>query len=102
MKIEIVWMILGMGLVTYIPRMMPFVLFKGKELPPFIQGVLKNVPFATLGALIFPAIILIQKNDIWYGLLGAAAAFIAAYLGANVIIVVLGSIAVLSIYSYLM
>ncbi|MFP5110869.1 AzlD domain-containing protein [Bacillaceae bacterium C204] len=102
MKTEIVWMILGMGLVTYIPRMMPFVLFKGKELPPFIQGVLKNVPFATLGALIFPSILLIQKNDIWYGVLGAAAAFIAAFLGANVIIVVLGSIAVLSIYSYLM
>jgi branched-subunit amino acid transport protein len=102
MKTEIVWMILGMGLVTYIPRMIPFVLFKGKELPPFIQGVLKNVPFATLGALIFPAILLIQKSDIWYGVLGAAAAFIAAFLGANVIIVVLGSIAVLSIYSYLM
>ena len=102
MKTEIVWMILGMGLVTYIPRMIPFVLFKGKELPPFIQGVLKNVPFATLGALIFPAILLIQKNDIWYGVLGAVAAFIAAFLGANVIIVVLGSIAVLSIYSYLM
>lgn len=102
MKTEIIWMILGMGLVTYIPRMIPFVLFKGKELPPFIQGVLKNVPFATLGALIFPSILLIQKNDIWYGVLGAAAAFIAAFLGANVIIVVLGSITVLSIYSYLM
>lgn len=102
MKTEIVWMILGMGLVTYIPRMMPFVLFKGKELPPFIQGVLKNVPYATLGALIFPAIIFIQRDDIWYGVLGAAAAFIAAFLGANVIVVVLGSIAVLSIYSYLM
>src|SRR3954454_14795223 len=102
MKIEIVWMIIGMGLVTYIPRMMPFVIFKGKELPPFIQGVLKNVPFATLGALIFPAIILIQKNDMWYGGLGAAAAFFAAYLGANVILVVLGSIAVLSLYSYFM
>ncbi|MCM3114346.1 AzlD domain-containing protein [Neobacillus sp. MER 74] len=102
MKAEIVWMILGMGLVTYIPRMMPFVLFKGKELPPFIQGVLKNVPYATLGALIFPAIIFIQKEDIWYGVIGAVAAFIAAILGANVIVVVIGSIAVLSIYSYLM
>jgi branched-subunit amino acid transport protein len=102
MKTEIVWMILGMGLVTYIPRMMPFVLFKGKELPPFIQGVLKNVPYATLGALIFPAIIFIQKDDIWYGVLGAAAAFIAAYLGANVIVVVLGSIAVLALYSFLL
>lgn len=102
MKTEIVWMIIGMGLVTYIPRMMPFVLFKGKELPPFIQGVLKNVPYATLGALIFPAIIFIQKDDIWYGVLGAAAAFIAAYIGANVIVVVLGSIAVLALYSYIL
>jgi branched-subunit amino acid transport protein len=102
MKSEILWMIIGMGLVTYIPRMLPFVLFKGVELPPFIQGVLKNVPYATLGALIFPAIILIQKGDIWYGLLGAATAFIAAFLGANVIVVVLGSIAVLAVYSSLM
>ncbi|MGG3563524.1 AzlD domain-containing protein [Neobacillus rhizosphaerae] len=102
MKSEIIWMIIGMGLVTYIPRMLPFVLFKGKELPPFVQGVLKNVPYATLGALIFPAILFIQKGDIWYGVLGAATAFIAAYLGANVIVVVLGSIAVLALYSYLL
>lgn len=101
MKPEIFWMILGMGLVTYIPRMLPFVLFKGKELPAFFQGVLKNVPYATLGALIFPGILLIQK-DIWYGLLGAGVAFIAAFLGANVIVVVLGSIAVLAVYSSLM
>nr|WP_263328395.1 AzlD domain-containing protein [Neobacillus sp. Marseille-Q6967] len=102
MKSEIIWMIIGMGLVTYIPRMLPFVLFKGRELPSFIQGVLKNVPYATLGALIFPAIFLIQKDDIWYGILGAAAAFLAAFLGANVIVVVLGSIAILSVYSYFM
>ncbi|WP_413302194.1 AzlD domain-containing protein [Bacillus sp. 1P10SD] len=102
MKSEIIWMIIGMGLVTYIPRMLPFVLFKGKELPPFVQGVLKNVPYATLGALIFPAILFIQNGDFWYGALGAAAAFLAAFLGANVIVVVLGSIAVLAVYSYLM
>lgn len=102
MKSEILWMIIGMGLVTYIPRMLPFVLFKGKDLPPFIQGVLRNVPYATLGALIFPAILLIQKGDIWYGLIGAATAFIAAFLGANVILVVLSSITVLAVYSYLM
>ncbi|WML49635.1 AzlD domain-containing protein [Neobacillus sp. PS3-34] len=100
MKNEIVWMIIGMALVTYIPRMLPFVLFKGKELPPFLQGVLKNVPYATLGALIFPGILLIQK-DIWYGLFGASAAFIVSFLGANVIVTVLGSIAVLALYSLL-
>lgn len=101
MNSQIVWMIAGMALVTYIPRLLPFVLFKGKELPDFVQGVLKNVPYATLGALIFPGILYINEN-IWFGLLGAAAAFIAAFLGANVIVVVLGSIAVLSVYSFLL
>ncbi|WP_210364642.1 AzlD domain-containing protein [Bacillus sp. REN3] len=96
---EILIMIIGMAIVTYIPRMLPFVMFKGKELPPFLQGVLKNVPYATLGALIFPAILFIQE-DIWYGILGAAAAFIVAFLGANVIVVVIGSISVLTLYSY--
>ncbi|HLO12973.1 MAG TPA: AzlD domain-containing protein [Pseudoneobacillus sp.] len=99
MKVEILWLIIGMGVVTYLPRMLPFVLFKGKELPPFLQGVLKNVPFATLGALIFPGILLIQQ-DIWYGILGAGAALLTAFLGANVIVVVISSIAVLTLYSF--
>jgi branched-subunit amino acid transport protein len=99
LKSEILWMIIGMGLVTYLPRMIPFILFKGKELPPFLQGVLRNVPFATLGALIFPGILLIQE-DICFGVLGAGAAFLTAYLGANVIVVVLSSIAVLTLYSF--
>jgi branched-subunit amino acid transport protein len=95
---EIIVMIIGMGVVTFIPRMLPFIMFRGKELPPFLQGVLKNVPYATLGALIFPAVLYIQE-DIWYGIIGALAAFIVAFLGANVIVVVMGSIAVLSAYS---
>ncbi|WP_421385401.1 AzlD domain-containing protein [Bacillus salacetis] len=94
-------MIVGMAAVTYIPRLVPLVTFQGKELPPFLQGVLKNVPFAVLGALIFPKILLIQEGDIWFGAAGAAAAFLLAYLGANVIVVVLGAIAVLSVYSLL-
>jgi branched-subunit amino acid transport protein len=96
---DILIMIIGMAVVTYIPRMVPFLLFKGKELPPFLQGVLKNVPYAVLGALIFPKILLIQEGDIWFGITGALAAFLFAFLGANVIVVVLGAIAVLSIYS---
>lgn len=99
MSSEIVWMIAGMAAVTFIPRMLPFVLFKGKELPLFLQGVLKNVPSATLGALIFPGVFFIHE-DIWFGLLGAGAAFFVSYLGANVILVVLGSITVLSVYSF--
>ncbi|MBS4177443.1 AzlD domain-containing protein [Lederbergia citrea] len=98
----IVLTIIGMGLVTYIPRMIPFIMFRGKGLPPFLQGVLKNVPYATLGALIFPAVFFIQEGSIIPGLVGMAAAFLIAFLGANVIFVVLGSIAILSAYSWLL
>lgn len=74
-------------------------MFRGRELPPFIQGVLQNVPFATLGALIFPAVLFVNEGNLLYGVAGAAAAFILAFLGANVVVVVIGAIAVLSIYS---
>lgn len=98
MSKEMLILIIGMGVVTYIPRMLPFVLLKEKELPSFLQAVLKNVPYATLGALIFPGILLM--NDlIWFGIIGAITAFIVAILGANIIIVVLSSIIVLSIFS---
>ena len=98
---EMLVLIVGMGLVTCIPRMLPFIVFRGKELPPFIQGVLRNVPYAALGALIFPAVLFIQE-DIWYGVTGAVAAFALAFAGANIIIVVIGAIAVLSFISYLL
>lgn len=99
MNNTIVWMIIGMGIVTYIPRMLPFVALSGLKLPTFVQGVLKNVPYATLGALIVPGIFMIQE-DIWFGIIGAGVAFLAAFLGANVIVVVLSAIAALSVYSY--
>ncbi|MCA1030942.1 AzlD domain-containing protein [Bacillus timonensis] len=96
----ILLIIIGMGIVTYIPRMLPLVVFNGVKMPPFLQGVLKNVPFATLGALIVPGIFFIHDN-IMFGIIGALTAFIVAYLGANVIFVVLSSILVLTLYSYL-
>jgi branched-subunit amino acid transport protein len=97
----IVLMILGMGVVTYIPRMLPLVVFNGVKMPPFLQGVLKNVPYATLGALIVPGIFLINE-DIWFGVIGFISALVMAWFGANVIIVVLTAIAVLSVYSLFM
>ncbi len=99
METNLIAMIIGMSIVTYIPRMLPLVFLSGKELPPFLQGILKNVPYATLGALIVPGIFLVSE-DIWFGLIGAVSAFFLAYIGTNVIVVVLGSIVVLTCYSY--
>ncbi|MEK4761841.1 AzlD domain-containing protein [Viridibacillus sp. FSL E2-0187] len=93
------WMLIGMALVTYIPRAIPLTFLEGKELPPIISGVLQNIPYAILGAMIFPAILLIKEGDILFGLVGTVTAFAIAFAGANVIIVVIGAIAILSIYS---
>ena len=92
------WMILGMAIVTYIPRAIPLTFLEGRELPEPVQNILLNIPYAVLGALIFPAIFFIQDN-IWFGIIGAIAAFGIAFTGANVMIVVLGSIAVLAVFS---
>jgi branched-subunit amino acid transport protein len=98
---ELIWVIVGMGLVTYIPRMLPLVMFHTNNLHPRLQGILKNVPFAILGALIFPNVLNINPDSYFYGVIGAAAAFIAAWLNLNVILVVLSSILVLYAYTFL-
>ncbi len=93
------WMILGMAIVTYIPRAIPLTFLEGRELPPLLSGILRNIPYAVLGALIFPAILFVQDGNMVFGLIGALTAFAIAFAGANVIVVVMGSIAVLAVYS---
>ncbi len=95
------WMLLGMAIVTYIPRAFPLTFLEGKELPPVISGVLRNIPYAVLGALIFPAVIYIQEGNILFGVFGSIVAFTLAFLFQNVMIVVLGTIGFLAIYSLL-
>ena len=93
------WTLLGMALVTYIPRAFPLTFLEGKELPPVVSGVLSNIPFAVLGALIFPAILYVQQGNLLFGLIGTVVAFSLAYLFSNVMVVVLGTISVLAVYS---
>lgn len=95
-------MLLGMALVTYIPRMVPLTFLDGKELPPIISGVLSNIPYAVLGALIFPAVLFVQEGNILFGIIGAVTALLIALLGGSLMPVVLGTIGILAIYSLFM
>ncbi len=93
------WMLLGMALATYIPRMIPLVFLEGKELPPIVSGVLRNIPYAVLGALIFPAILFVQEGNLLFGIIGLITSFAIAFLGGSVMTVVLGTIGILAVYS---
>ena len=54
MKIWI--LIIGMGIVTYLPRMMPLLIFSKKKLPPWLESWLKYIPVGIFSALVFPDI----------------------------------------------
>lgn len=101
MNMTILLIIAGMAIVTYIPRMLPLVFLDANKIPPKLQAILRNVPYAALGALIFPGILTVHEN-IWFGIIGGITAIIVAYLGANLIIVVLSSIVVLSVVSMIL
>ncbi|MFZ4450466.1 AzlD domain-containing protein [Salibacterium aidingense] len=96
MSEEMIYLIIGMALVTYIPRMLPLVFFNAKKIPPRLEGILQNVPYAALGALIFPGALLIHDN-VLFGLTGIGAAFLFSFFGGSMIVVVLGSVVVLTV-----
>jgi branched-subunit amino acid transport protein len=49
--------ILGMALVTYIPRLLPVWLLSSRSLPKVVVAWLHYVPVAVLAAMLFPAIV---------------------------------------------
>ena len=50
--------ILGMGIVTYVPRLLPLVMLRDRgKLPPTIAAWLRHVPPAVLAAMLLPALV---------------------------------------------
>jgi len=54
---EIITIIFGMGIVTYIPRWLPLFFLSRRRLPPWLVLWLDFIPAAILSALILPAIL---------------------------------------------
>jgi branched-subunit amino acid transport protein len=49
--------ILGMGLVTYLPRLLPTMLLSSRKLPPLVVDWLRYVPVAVLSAMLLPSLV---------------------------------------------
>ncbi len=80
-----------MALVTYIPRLLPMLFLNGIKLPARLEVFLKYIPYAALGALIFPGI-LDSTGDRLSASVGGLVSIIFAYYRLNVIFVVFGGI----------
>lgn len=98
-NVNILYIIAGMTIVTYLPRLLPFYIFSKINLSKRMMLFLKCIPYSALGALIFPDV-LSSVPFIYISIFGTAAAVILAYKFENMIITVAG--AVFTVYASLM
>lgn len=80
---KIYLIILGMALVTYIPRMLPLVVLNKLELPPLLVSWLRLIPPAVLGALTAQSIF-VRNNGVTFSwrniyFLAAIPCFVVAF-----------------------
>lgn len=89
---ELFLTIVGMALVTYIPRLLPIIVTDRLRLPSWANLWLRSIPYAALGALIFPGIMSVDKSLPWIGLAGGLMAVVLAFIRLHIIYVIIGSI----------
>ncbi|MFA9555865.1 AzlD domain-containing protein [Evansella sp. AB-rgal1] len=100
MNVAIIWMIIGMGIVTYVPRLLPLITLQTDNWPKWSKRMLGRVPYAVLGALIFPGVLTANEN-IWFALFGGMIAVMLAFFSLPLIFVVGGAIGALALITYL-
>jgi len=96
-----VLLILGMALVTYLPRLVPVLFMDRFQFPPWFYKWLKSIPYAALGALIFPGVLWVDPDQPLIGLLGGLTALALSSLKVHVTLVMGGSICTVLILQYL-
>ena len=91
-------LILGMAVVTYLPRLLPAIFMDRFQFPAWFQTWLKSIPYAALGALIFPGVLLVDQDQPLIGLLGG---FAALGLNLHITLVMAGSVCTVLLFQYL-
>lgn len=76
--------IIVMAGVTYLIRMLPFVIFRKKIKSRFVKDFLYYVPYAVLGAMTIPAVFFSTGNII-SAVIGLAAALVLAFRGKGLL-----------------
>lgn len=90
---EIIIMILGMALVTYLPRATPAAFIDKIRFGKKLEKFLMLIPYTAMTALIFPRILFVDEGNLLVGITGLFAAGILAWKKAPVMVSILGAIA---------
>ena len=93
--------ILGMAIVTFIPRLLPVFIMDKLKLPNWANKWLRTIPYAALGALIFPGILTVETNLPIIGLAGGLVAVLLTFMKLQNIYIVFGSIFTVMLLKFL-
>lgn len=85
-------LILGMALVTYIPRAIPAVLVERMRFGPKAEKFLKLIPYTAMAALILPGVLTVDGENPYIGLIGGAVAGVLAWKKCPLMVCVLAAI----------
>jgi branched-subunit amino acid transport protein len=90
-----IWLVIvGMLLVTYLPRLIPLITIADRSLPPFFRRFLQFIPYTALGALIIPGVMSATPGNPIAALAGIGTAVLCAWFKGGVVLSVLTSIIV--------
>ena len=94
MRLEIALIVIGMTLVTYIPRALPAVFLDRIKPGPKVERFLNLIPYTAMAALIFPGVLTVDAAQPLIGILGGLAALLLAWRRCPLIVCVLAAIGV--------
>ncbi len=98
----ILWIIVGMSVVTLLPRLIPILIVGRIAFPKWMNRFLSTIPYAALGALIFPGILSVDLANPLTGLIGGLVAIVLAYLRLHVLLVIAGAILMVALLGLIM
>ncbi len=85
---NLVLLVSGMALVTYLPRVLPSLCFDQMQVSNRMKVFLQLIPYTALSAMVFPAILSIDDNR-WIGILGGLFAIFCSWKKLPTIVVVI-------------
>jgi len=94
MSSTIFLLIIGMAVVTYIPRAIPAVLIEKMKFSPRMEKFLRLIPYTAMAALIFPGLLTVDSEHLSIGIVGALVAAVSAWSKMPVMVTVISAILV--------
>lgn len=89
---KILILIIGMTIVTYIPRAIPAVLTEKMKFGKKVEKFLSLIPYTAMAALIFPGVLFVDKSKMSIGIVGVVVAVILSWIKAPITVVIIGAI----------